>query len=237
MFYKKLHFVCGLYSAIKIRLPHLQISKSQRFQVPSFILSSLIEVTHAHPNDFIEGVGRVAFGITMPIVTIEFHHNLLIPNLIVSVDSVGSNHLFSPKFPACCISTFVWWAWYFIHCMALTDCLSFGRYPCGGMIPIDSLSKKRLRNTRLQTEAMVMQRSKGSTPSRSSRDVISMKIRGIWDTLAWEYRRQTDNIWFFLSENQNNRFDVLRTFWGTGSDYRASYHLHFNTVCLVGDSW
>lgn len=77
---------------------------------------------------------------------------------------------FNTSLPACLISTFVWWSWYFIHCMALTDCLSFGLYPCGGMMPIDFSSKNNFRNTKLQAEAIVMQWANGSIPSSSFLD-------------------------------------------------------------------
>lgn len=60
--------------------------------------------------------------------------------------------------------------------MALTDCLSIGRYLCGGMIPIDFSSKNIFRNTKLQAEAIIMQRANGSIPSSSFLDVICTKI-------------------------------------------------------------
>lgn len=98
----------------------------------------------------------------------EFHHNLLLPALVVSIEFVR------PSLPACWISIFVWWAWYFIHYMALTDFLSFDLYPCGGMMPIDFSSKNNFRNTKLQADAIVMQWANGSIPSSSF--LVVMKV-------------------------------------------------------------
>lgn len=125
MFYKRLHFFCRLKSAIKIGLPHLQASVSQRLQISSLFQSSLIEISH----DFIECFGRIAFWVTMPVIAVEFHHYLLVPGLVVLIDFVWPNHFFSLIFSMLdlyiCLLSMVF---YPLHGFA--DCLSFGRYPC-----------------------------------------------------------------------------------------------------------
>lgn len=113
------------------------------------------------------------FLVTMLIVSMEFHHNLLIPALVVSIDFVRSIYLFS--FIAGMLDLYI-----FLMSMVFYLLHGFDRLFVFWSISLWWYDTNRLflknnfRNTKLQAEAIVMHWANGSIPSFL--DVICMKM-------------------------------------------------------------
>lgn len=105
----------------------------------------------------------------MPEITVEFQHHFV--TLFGFIKSIKYGPIFfSPPFMACWIVCPSVWVMYLIHCNALMDCFCSGLYPFDSIKAIVSDWRKLVLNTRLQAEAIVIQRWNGSTP------VISMEL-------------------------------------------------------------